>query len=234
MRKIVEATVLVLCFISAILIATTPAKCQTYNPVRAAATTADQQLDVETSPQVYYAGEYMILSQPDGCGASACQYTLNVYTDNGMTIVAQFLNTYATVKSPAANVWELTETADFMFLADIPHVYGPSIPIAICKWLTDYVDCTQRELLGEAKSRRDELLTQTAACRAKKSCMDDMQTKAHIVELAIYQVIFTQNNGVFDMPNSWLGGMSNKEFKALVVDIMARNFARLGSHVPAK
>ena len=39
--------------------------------------------------------------------------------------------------------------------------------------------------------------------------------------------------GVFDMPDNWMGGMSQKEFKTLDHEIRVRNFARLGSHVPA-
>lgn len=214
------------CFVlglAAVMIA--PSECYSQPPATRAL------VDQETNPNVSYSGSYTIMSQPDSCGASACYYTITVFDSKG-EIAAQFENTYAQVRTVADNIWEMDATDDFLFLLDdLPKAVGPHIALVICKEGTKLVDCTSAQRWPSIYSRRDELLNQTLACRATKSCMDDMQTKAQIVELAIYQVIMTSKGGHFELPANWLGGMDEKAYKALVIDIKAKNLGRMRGHV---
>jgi len=186
---------------------------------------------METGPQIYYSGDFQILVQPDSCGASACFYTITVYNGQGQK-VAQFLNTYGTVKTLSPTCWELSQTDDFMGLLDVPKYLGPFTPIALClRPDGSYTEATAKMLQSEILSRRDELISQTKACRASKSCMNNTEDKAKIAELAVYKVLMERDNIRFNLPSDWLGGMDDNTYKALVTDIKAANFRRLGSHV---
>jgi len=187
----------------------------------------------EEGPQIYYSGQYTILTQPE-CGASACFYTITVYNSATNQRVIQLINTNPTVRALAENCWELPDTDDFAGMLGVPRALGPSIPLAFC--FDDrsifVTDMTDKMLRCKIFSRRDELLSQTKTCRASKSCTYSPEDEAKIVELAVYQEIMERFHIHFDLPRNWLGGMHPDDYEELQSNIKELYMRRLEHHLP--
>ena len=152
MRKIIEATVLALCAIAAILVMATPAKCQT-NPCPCAIAdcppcdesspyNATRAAESEEGIQTYTSNRFQVKATPL-CGGSGCTYAIEVSRLDGKhEVLFRFLNLLSGITVLNETCVLIQSTKDFNGIDMLPELYGPSIGIVLCKEGKNFVEKT--------------------------------------------------------------------------------------------